>query len=83
MASVRRDSLASILLLIWCLVPGHTDAEVWLELSEPELVFDDPTLIWDYDVSPDGQTFYMLRSEDDFVPTPTHITVLMNWDRME
>ncbi len=48
-----------------------------LTIGMPQMLFEDPTLIWDYDVDLDGRHFFMLRQEQP--AAPAQINVVLDW----
>ncbi len=62
----------------------EVETEPSLSLSKPEILFEgryEGAAGWagyaNYDVTPDGQRFLMIRSEEE--PAPTRIHVVLNW----
>jgi serine/threonine-protein kinase len=57
-------------------VDAKTDGE--LVLGEPKMLFENPSLLRVFDVSPDGQRFVMIE-EGESQPAPTHLILVQNW----
>lgn len=53
----------------------HTDPE--FRIGNSRVLFEDPLLDLDYDVSPDGERFYMIRESEEHAPS--QINVVLNW----
>src|SRR5262249_11514156 len=62
----------------------EVDTKSGLSLGTPRMLFEGPylptpTVLPDYDVSPDGQRFLMLKPVESQTSAPTQINVVLNW----
>ena len=46
-------------------------------VGKPRVLFEDPRFNLNYDVAPDGESFFMLREAE--LVAPTHVNVILNW----
>ena len=60
------------------------DTKTGFAAGKPRMLFEGPYLptafsLPDYDVSPDGQRFLMLKPVESQASAPTQINVVLNW----